>query len=275
MKSTRTFTAISHLLLIVLIGIALFQVVLLYILAGKSPGEIATAPFAPSLPIHWENFTQAWNLGIRDYLKNSIFLSTTIVVGDVFFSVLAAYVFARYTFPGKTLLFGMVMALMMVPGILTLVPRYLLIRDLKLLNTMWAVILPSILGSNSFQIIVMRTFFQSLPEELFEAARIDGAGHIPLLFRISLPLSIPIISSMAILRFNGAWNDLIWPLLVLNRDELRPISVGLVMLSSGNGAPDIGVQMAGSVIASLPMIVIFLIGMRSFIDGLSAGAIKL
>lgn len=275
MKSGRGFTIFSHVLLIILIGITLAQVALLFIMSGKSAGDIATNPMLPSLPIHWENFVEAWNLGIRNYLGNSLVLSISIVAGDLFFSLIAAYVFARYKFPGKGLLFGMVLALMMVPGILTLVPRYLLIRDLRLLDSFLAVILPAIVGSNSFQIIVLRTFFQSLPEELFEAARIDGAGHVPLLFRISLPLSIPIISSMAILRFNGAWNDLIWPLLVLNRDELRPISVGLVMLSSGAGAPEIGVQMAGSVIASLPLIVIFLVGMRSFIDGLSAGAIKL
>jgi ABC-type glycerol-3-phosphate transport system permease component len=275
MRTTRTFTFISHFFLLVLIGIALFQVALLFIMSGKSPVDIATNPMLPSLPIEWENYVTAWNMGIRGYLGNSIILSVSIVVGDILLSVIAAYVFARYQFPGKGLLFGLVLALMMVPGILTLVPRYLLIRDLRLLDTFWAVILPSVLGSNAFQIIVLRTFFQSLPEELFEAARIDGGGHRVLLFNITLPLSTAIISSMAILRFNGAWNDLIWPLLVLNRDELRPISVGLVMLSSGTGAPEIGVQMAGSVIASIPMIVIFIVGMRSFIDGLSVGAIKL
>ncbi len=275
MHTSRIFTYISHGLLLILIGIALFQVALLFIMSGKSPAEIATNPMLPSLPIEWENYVTAWNMGIRGYLTNSIILSVSIVFGDILLSVIAAYVFARYQFPGKRLLFGLVLALMMVPGILTLVPRYLLIRDLRLLDTLWAVILPSVLGSNAFQIIVLRTFFQSLPEELFEAARIDGAGHRVLLFNITLPLSTAIISSMAILRFNGAWNDLIWPLLVLNRDELRPISVGLVMLSSGAGAPEIGVQMAGSVIASIPMIVIFIVGMRSFIDGLSVGAIKL
>ncbi|MBL8117610.1 MAG: carbohydrate ABC transporter permease [Anaerolineae bacterium] len=275
MKHNTRFTLFSHIILIVLIGIALFQVALLFILSGKSAGEIATNPMLPSLPFRWENFERAWDLGIQNYMGNSIILSLSIVGGDILLSVVTAYVFARYKFPGKGFLFGMVLALMMVPGILTLVPRYLLIRDLKLLDTFWAVILPAVLGSNSFQIIVMRTFFQSLPEELFEAARIDGAGHSQILFKIMLPLSIPIVSSMAILRFNGAWNDLIWPLLVLNRDELRPVSVGLVMLSSGAGAPEIGVQMAGSVIASIPMVVIFIVGMRSFIDGLSAGAIKL
>lgn len=275
MRNTKAFTLLSHLLLCILIGIALFQVALLFIMSGKDPTDIATNPMLPSLPIEWENYVTAWNLGIRNYLGNSIILSVSVVVGDILLSVIAAYVFARYQFPGKGLLFGLVLALMMVPGILLLVPRYLLIRDLRLLDTFWAVILPSVLGSNAFQIIVMRTFFQSLPEELFEAARLDGGGHRILLLKITLPLSTAIISSMAILRFNGAWNDLIWPLLVLNRDELRPISVGLVMLSSGAGAPEIGVQMAGSVIASIPMIVIFIVGMRSFIDGLSAGAIKL
>ena len=275
MRTSRSFTFISHVLLLTLIGIALFQVALLFIMSGKSPSDIATNPMLPSLPIEWENYVTAWNLGIRSYLGNSIVLSVTIVAGDILLSVVTAYVFARYRFPGKAPLFGMVLALMMVPGILTLVPRYLLIRDLRLLDTFWAVILPSVLGSNAFQIIVLRTFFQNLPEELFEAARIDGAGHRVLLWRITLPLSTAIISSMAILRFNAAWNDLIWPLLVLNRDDLRQISVGLVMLSSGAGAPEIGVQMAGSVIASIPMIVIFIVGMRSFIDGLSVGAIKL
>lgn len=275
MRTSKSFTFVSHLLLLTLIGIALFQVALLFIMSGKSPTDIATNPMLPSLPIEWQNYVTAWNLGIRSYLGNSIVLSVSIVAGDILLSVIAAYVFARYNFPGKGLLFGMVLALMMIPGILTLVPRYLLIRDMRLLDTLWAVILPSVFGSNAFQIIVLRTFFQSLPEELFEAARVDGAGHRILLFNITLPLSTAIISSMAILRFNGAWNDLIWPLLVLNRDELRPISVGLVMLSSGAGAPEIGVQMAGSVIASIPMIVIFIVGMRSFIDGLSVGAIKL
>lgn len=274
-KNSPAFNLLAHTALILIIGVTLFQVALLFIMAGKTPAQLATNPLLPTFPYHWENFVQAWESGIRDYLGNSLFLSTTIVFGDILLSVIAAYVFARYSFPGKGLLFGMVLALMMVPGILTLVPRYLIIRDMRLLDTFWAVILPAVIGSSSFQIIVMRTFFQGLPEELFEAARIDGANHWTLLARITVPLSLPIIASMGILRFNAAWNDLIWPLLVLNRDELRPMSVGLVLLSSGAGAPEIGVQMAGSVIASIPLIIIFIIGMRSFIDGLSTGAIKL
>ena len=275
MKNTRTFNLLAYGTLTLIIALLIAQVAILFIMAGKDPSQMLTSPLLPTLPYNWENFSRAWNLGIKNYMGNSIFLSLTIVAWDITLSVVTAYVFARYQFPGKAVLFASILALMMVPGILTLVPRYLLIRDLKLLDTYWAVILPAVLGANAFQIIVMRTFFQTLPEELFESARIDGAGHLTLLRKITLPLSIPIISSMAILRFNGAWNDLIWPLLVLNRDELRPVSVGLVMLSTSASAPQIGVQMAGSVIAAIPMIIIFLIGMRAFIDGLSTGAIKM
>lgn len=275
MKNSRVFNFAAHSILIMVIGLTLAQVALLLIMSGKSATQMSTNPLLPTFPFHFENFERAWNLGIRDYMGNSLVLSISIVVGNTALAVLTAYVFARYKFPGKVFFFSAILALMMVPGILTLVPRYLLVRDLKLLNTFWAVILPSVFGANAFQIIIMRTFFSSLPEELFEAARIDGAGHWTLLSRITVPLSIPIISSMAILQFNGAWNDMIWPLLVLNRDEIRPLSVGLVLLSTNSNAPDIGVQMAGSVIAAIPMVIVFLVGMRAFIDGLSSGAIKL
>lgn len=275
MKNSRIFNFAAHSILIMVIGLTLAQVALLLIMSGKSATQMSTNPLLPTFPFYLENFERAWNLGIRDYMGNSLVLSISIVIGNTALAVLTAYVFARYNFPGKIFFFSAILALMMVPGILTLVPRYLLIRDLKLLNTFWAVILPAVFGANAFQIIIMRTFFSSLPEELFEAARIDGAGHWTLLSRITVPLSIPIISSMAILQFNGAWNDMIWPLLVLNRDEIRPLSVGLVLLSTNNNAPDIGVQMAGSVIAAIPMVIVFLVGMRAFIDGLSSGAIKL
>jgi ABC-type glycerol-3-phosphate transport system permease component len=275
MKNSRFFNGFSYITLTIIVALMLVQVAMLFMISGKDSSQMATNPLLPTFPFNWENYVTAWNLGIRDYLGNSVILSVAIVVGNTVLAVVTAYVFARYKFPGKVLIFSLILALMMIPGILTLVPRYLLVRDLKLLNNLWGVILPSVLGANAFQIIIMRTFFESLPEELFEAARIDGGGHWTLLARVTLPLSLPIISSMAILQFNGAWNDLIWPLLVLNRDELRPISVGLVLLSTQQGAPEIGVQMAGSVIASIPMIIIFLVGMRAFIDGLSTGAIKL
>jgi ABC-type glycerol-3-phosphate transport system permease component len=274
MKNSRTFNTLAYTFLTLVVTFMLIQVALLFIMAGKTQSQLGVSPMLPTFPYHWENFEQAWNLGVRDYMVNSVIIAFAVVIGDTALACLTAYVFARYDFPGKNLLFSGILALMMIPGVLTLVPRFVLIRDLRLLNTLWAVIIPSVLGANAFQIVIFRTFFGGLAEELFEAARMDGAGHWTLFARITIPLSMPIISSMAILRFHGIWNEWLWPLLVLSRDELRPVSVGLLMLSTER-QPEIGVQMAGSVMASIPLIIIFIFAMRSFIEGLAAGAIKL
>ncbi len=275
MRNSRFFNIAAYTILTMITAIMLFQIALMFIMAGKTPAQMEASPLLPTFPYHWENFARAWSLGIEDYMLNSITLTVLIVIGDTALACLTAYVFAKYKFPGKRILFTMILALLMIPGILTLVPRYVLIRDLRLLDSLWAVILPAVLGANAFQIIVFRTFFASLPEELFEAARIDGASHMTLFAKITVPLSLPIISSMAILRMHGTWNEWLWPLLVLNRDDLRPVSVGLMLLATQQGAPEIGVQMAGSVIAAIPMVVVFVFAMRSFIQGLSSGAIKL
>lgn len=275
MKNSRLFNITAYSVLTVVTAIMLIQVALMIIMAGKSPAQMATNPLLPTLPYHWENYSRAWSLGVENYILNSLTITIMVGIGDTALACLTAYVFAKYKFPGKRILFTMILALMMIPGVLTLVPRYVLIRDLRLLDSLWAVILPGVLGANAFQILVFRTFFASLPEELYEAARIDGGSHMTLFARITIPLSLPIISSMAILRFHGTWNEWLWPLLVLNLDDLRPVSVGLMLLATQQGAPEIGVQMAGSVIAAIPMVILFVFAMRSFIQGLSTGAIKL
>lgn len=275
MKNSRFFNIAAYTILTIVTIFMLAQIALMFIIAGKTPAQLEANPLLLTLPYHWENFARAWSLGIENYILNSLTITIMVVIGDTALACLTAYVFAKYNFSGKRILFTMILALLMIPSILTLVPRYVLIRDLRLLDSLWAVILPAVLGANAFQILVFRTFFASLPEELYEAARIDGASHMTLFAKITVPLSWPIISSMAILRLHGTWSEWLWPLLVLNRDDLRPVSVGLMLLATQQGAPEIGVQMAGSVIAAIPMILVFVFAMRSFIQGLSSGAIKL
>ncbi len=275
MRNSRLFNLAAYSILAVVTLFMLMQIALMFIMAGKTPAQMEASPLLPTLPYHWDNFARAWSLGIEKYMLNSITITVMVVIGETGLACLTAYVFAKYNFPGKRILFTMILALLMIPGILTLVTRYVLIRDLRLLDSLWAVIIPAVLGANAFQILVFRTFFASLPEELFEAARIDGASHMTLFARIMIPLSWPIISSMAILRMHSIWSEWLWPLLVLNRDDLRPVSVGLMLLATQQGAPEIGVQMAGSVIAAIPMVIVFVFAMRSFIQGLSSGAIKL
>jgi len=149
-----------------------------------------------------------------------------------------------------------------------------LVRDLHLINSLWSIILPGIFGASAFNIFVLRTFFGTLPEELFESARLDGAGHLTILRAIVIPLSMPIISSLAILQVLGSWNDYVWPYLVLNFDSVRTLAVGIVGFADRNNQ-QLGLQMSASVIGSIPLLVLFLVAMRSFVAGLTSGALKL
>jgi len=265
---------IAYSMLSLLAMLQLAPLVILLMISVKSISQLGAKPLVPTLPIYLDNYVRAWRIGIRYGIVNSVTITVAVLVGNVSLSSVAAYVFARHNFPGKGVLFSLILGLMMIPGITTLMTRYVLIRDLGLLNTLWAVILPGIFGANAFNIFVLRTFFASLPEEIFESARLDGAGHVTIFTKMILPLSWAIISSVSILQVLGCWNDYIWPSMVLQRLKLRTISVGLVSLFT-NQNPDTPAQMAGSVIASLPLIILFFLAMRTFIQGLSAGAIKL
>jgi len=274
MRNAKVFnwTAYTILSLFALLGV--LPLLLLLSLSAKSTAQIQVNPLVPSLPVHWDNFVRAWRIGIRYGLLNSTVISLTVLLGSMTLSAVTAYVFARHVFPGKEFLFSLILGLMMIPGITTLMTRYILVRDLGLLNTLWAVILPGVFGANAFNIFVLRTFFASMSEELFEAARLDGAGHFSIFTRIVVPLSWPVVSSLSILQVMGTWNDYIWPMMVLQRLSLRTISVGLVSLFTSFN-PDVAGQMAGSVIASIPLLILFFVAMRTFIEGLSAGAIKM
>ena len=274
MRNTRAFNISAYTVLSVLVILQMIPMLLLVMISFKSQPQVLTAPLIPTFPVHWDNYGRAWLLGVRNYLVNSLFLTVTVLVGNMVFSSITAYVFARHDFPGKDVLFALILGLMVIPGITTLIPRYILIRDLGLLNKYWGVILPGILGANAFNIYILRTFFESLPEELFESARLDGAGHLIIFSRLVVPLSWAIISSLSILSVLGTWNAYLWPLLVLGRDSLRTVAVGIVYLADAR-TPELGVQMAANVIASIPLLVLFLAAMRTFVQGLSEGAIKM
>jgi ABC-type glycerol-3-phosphate transport system permease component len=169
----------------------------------------------------------------------------------------------------------MIMVLLMVPGIIALIPLFVLVvKHFGLQNNYLGLLLPYWAGGQVFGIFVLRTFFQSLPEELFESERIDGAGHFRLYWNITLPLSGPVLSVVAILNILGTWNDYIWPLLVLTDVKMRTIAIGLTFLRDMK-FPKPGVEMAAYVIASAPMLALFLVTMRTFVRGITAGALKI
>ncbi len=263
-----------HLLLIFLGIITFYPLLFTLFTSFKDNSQFYSTFWGPALPLHWGNYTDAWRQ-LYPVLLNTIFVGVVSAVGTIFLASLSAYVFARHRFPGHDLLFYAIIALLMIPSVLTLIPLFLLVKDLGLLNTYWVLILPYIAGGQAFAIFVLRSFIASQPEEIFESARIDGAGEFTIYQRIALPMAKPILGTLAILALLSTWNDYIWPSVTLRNPELWTISLKLVSFSSQWASlQQYGPMFAGYVLASIPLLILFMFTMRLFIEGLASGAIK-
>jgi ABC-type glycerol-3-phosphate transport system permease component len=227
------------------------------------------------LPSPWKfgNYTEGFN-GIKNYIKNSLIASSLALGGVLLLSSMSGYIFARRWFPGKEVIFYAILSLMMIPGILTLIPSYVLVYQLGIINTRWVLILPWISGGQVFGILLCRSFFSTIPQELFDSAQIDGANEFQLYSKIAVPLSYPIMITLAIMNFSGTYNDFIWPLITISDTRLQVVTVGLRTFVSEYGITDMGPQLAAYGISALPLVFIFLFGMRYYIQGIIAGALK-
>ena len=188
-------------------------------------------------------------------------------------SLNAAFFFARYRMPGHRFFWYFFLILMLMPGIANLVPLFMLLKNLNLLNTFWALMVVYTTGGQVVQIYILRNFIEDIPKELFESTQIDGGGHFAQIRHIVLPLSASIISVTCIMDFLASWNNVILPLLLIRDDALLTIPVGLFRLD-GEYVKQYGQLMAGYAISSIPLLVIFLFSMKFFVRGLAAGAIK-
>ncbi|MBT6148029.1 MAG: carbohydrate ABC transporter permease, partial [Gemmatimonadetes bacterium] len=185
----------------------------------------------------------------------------------------AAFFFARYRLPGRSVLWYFFLILMLMPGVANLVPLFVLLRDLNLLNSLWALIVVGVSGAQVIQIFILRNFIEEIPQDLFDAAEVDGAGPVSQIVNIVLPMSGAVISTLAILQFIGVWNDFLLPFLVLRDDSMLTLAAGLIKLDA-EYVKRWGEMMAGYTIASIPLVLIFLFTMRLFVRGISAGAVK-
>jgi multiple sugar transport system permease protein len=196
---------------------------------------------------------------------------------NIVFDTMAAYAFAKLRFPGRNLLFFLLLLTLMVPFQVNLIPLYRIMVGLHRISphlgvdSYSGIILPGAI--QVFGIFLMRQFLQSIPDEVLESARVDGASEFTILRRIVFPLAAPGMATLAIFTFLGAWNDFLWPLIVINQDNLRTLPVGLALLAQKNTI-NWGNEMAGTALAAAPMIMIFLLLQRRFIEGLTAGAVK-
>jgi multiple sugar transport system permease protein len=193
------------------------------------------------------------------YLRNSVLFASITTVGALFFSAMAAYAFARLRWKGRNAVFSLFLATMMVPGIFTALPNFLLIKNLGLLNTLLGLVLPYLFMS-PFAIFFLRQFFLNMSREVEEAAMLDGAKHLRIFFQIVLPNAAAPLATLALLTFIGQWNEYFWPLLVANQDDLRVLTVGLGVFKAQapQGAPDWSGLMAATLVSALPILLLFI-----------------
>ncbi len=243
------------------------------IISFKSVPQFNHQPFLPTFPLHFRNYVVAFNSTYL-YILNSVYVSAVAVALTLIVACASAYAFARFDFPLKQPLYMAFIGLLMIPPLLSLVTRFIMIRNLGMINTHWALIAPFVSGGQVFMIFVAKTFFETLPEDLFESARLDGASEMRILWNIALPMSRPIIWTLAVLNVQSNWNNILWPLITLSDRSKFPVSVGLLYFQ-GQYVADRGPMMAGYIIASIPMMVLFTVASRQFVEGMSSGALKL
>ncbi len=269
----QRYNLLQNLFLVVVAVITFLPFYFMVITSVKTMSQMSHFFMVPVLPFHFENYAVAF-AQLQKYFWNTIFVAAVSVPGVLLVSSMSAFVFARYAFPGRTILFYIIVSLLMVPFVLTLVPAFVWIKQLGLLNTHWALILPYIAGGQVFAIYLLRSFFASLPNEIFDSAVVDGANIFQIYWHIGLPLTTPMLSVIAIVNTLNVWNDYIWPLVTLQQDEMRTITIGLRYFQ-GQFQTNYGPLFAGYLLGSLPLLILFLLAMRPFVSGLTSGAIKM
>ena len=216
---------------------------------------------------NWEGLFNRQDLMLTQWLANSVVAATAHTLLVLVLSAPAAYAFARINFPGKNILFFLLLATLMIPGDTRLIPNYLVLRDLKLLGSLLALVIPG--AANVFGVFLLRQFFQSLPAELEEAAILDGASRFGVFWRIILPLSTPALVALSIFVFQANWNDFLWPLVVTSTIEQRTLPVGLSILQSAYGNQQRGLVLASAIFSTIPVLGMYLIFQRQIINGVT------
>ena len=261
-----------HLLLAVLSLLTLAPFAWMLTTSLKSIDQVNKAPYLLPRQFEVENYAKALTAApFAHYYLNSVVMTVGIVVGHLVCDTLAAYALARLRFPGRDAIFLGLVATMLVPAFLTGLPAFDLVIRFGWYNSYAALIVPRL--ADVFGIVVLRGFMTSIPQELDEAARIDGANRLQILTRILLPLCKPALASVAVFSFLFAWNDFLWPLLVTNDDQYRTVQIGLSVFTNKYG-PWPNYLMAGTVIAAAPAIALFLYLQRGIVRGLASTGVK-
>ena len=260
---------------VVLIGVLLTAIPFIYMITAsfRNQGELYSLPVT-IMPREWHGHNYQKLFGDTNFViwyGNTIFTAGIRTVVGVYFAALAGAAFAKYSFRFKRFFFFLVLATLTLPFQVLLIPLFLMMVDFGWVDTYWAVIVPGIVGA--FNIFLMRQYIEAVPDELMDAARIDGASEFGIFHRIILPLVRPALGVVAILTFVNTWNDFLWPLIVLHDDTKYMLSIGIATMD-GPYDVEIGAIMAASFLSTLPIVIIFILMQRQIIAGLTQGAIR-
>lgn len=274
-KAVRTVKNIliyALLLLLTVVFIMPFVWLLSTALKSSSQSVYSFPPTFIPRPAVLDNFIEAWtSVPFAKYMFNSFMLILLMVPAHLFLTALTAYPLARLNFPGRNFIFYMVLGTMFMPMEAMLVPQFLMAQELHLANNWGGIIFPGLVGG--FSIFLMRQSYLSIPKEMEEAARMDGCGFFRTWWKIILPMAKPTLAALSIISFVSVWNSFMWPLIILNNDDLYPLSLGLAYLS-GTFGNEVRVMAAGTVLSLIPIITFYLIMQKHFVSGLTTGAVK-
>lgn len=244
--------------------------------AFKSKQEILSSdPWSPPADPILSNFAEVWGrYDFATFVVNSVIVALAVTAGQLVFSTLAAYAFARLRFPGRDVLFWAYIATMMVPQIVTLVPTFLIVRELGLVDTHVGLILPFVFGFlMPYGVFLVRQYFKTIPVSIEQAARIDGAGTLTILWRVMVPMSRPILGTLAIISFVNTWNNLLWPLIISHSESTRVITRGIAQMQSQFNQ-EYHLVLAASAMALLPLVVVFLTFQRHIVRSIALSGMK-
>jgi len=273
----KIYSALKHLALIVVSVVMTYPLIWLVVSSFKPNDQIFRnlSIFTTDLTI--ENYVNGWNdlsqsFGL--FMINSTILSVGAILGNLISCSLAAYAFARLRFRGRTLLFAIMLATIMLPFQVVLVPQFTIFKELGWLNTFLPLIVPKFLATDAFFVFLMVQFIRALPNEIFEAAKVDGASQFRTYFQITLPLMVPALATTAIFTFIWTWGDFFGPLIYLRIPETFPVSVALKGFLDAQSSSDFGSMFAMSVVSLIPLFIVFLVGQRFLLKGFATSGIK-
>ena len=274
-KTTERLLAIFSLIFkIIIVLLFIFPFLWMLSISLQTQAEISTFPatLIPKTP-QFVNYAIAWaRAPFFTYLKNSIIVVGVIILGNIIIMIPAAYAFAKYNFRGQKILFGLILIAFMTPLQVTFIPIYYMMSDLKLLGTLWPQILPFVV--DAFGIFLLRQYFMQVPDELIEAARLDNANELKVIYKLMLPLSKAALSTSVLFSFVNHWNDYFWPMVVTSVDKIRPLTVGVASLKDNEAMTEWNVIFAGNMVLVVPILLVYMFCSKYIIRAFAYNGVK-